>query len=171
MGTTLYDFCDKDCANSIHKIDNKVMLSAIPYYGIEESVLTDSSLAAYLTIKMPLYGEKGDLAGLFGVSISLKKFSLVNLANLCKNFGVDITQAEPHKSLENFCHNRIVCGVRLSKRQYDCLIHLIHGKTTKEIARILDLSTRTVESYIETLKIKLNCYSKAQLIDKLQSWV
>lgn len=34
------------------------------------------------------------------------------------------------------------------------------------IARILLISPRTVENYIEQLKIKFNCNSKSELIDK-----
>lgn len=54
----------------------------------------------------------------------------------------------------------------LSERQSECLFHLIRGKTSKEIARILALSFRTIEHYIDQIKIKLNCDNKAALIEK-----
>jgi DNA-binding CsgD family transcriptional regulator len=42
----------------------------------------------------------------------------------------------------------------------------MRGKTTKEIAKMLRLSHRTVEKHIETLKIKFNCIYKSEVIEK-----
>lgn len=52
----------------------------------------------------------------------------------------------------------------LSNREVQCLHYLAQGKTSKEIGAILSLSSRTVESYLEHLKNKLNCAHKSQLI-------
>ncbi|MFA6038191.1 MAG: PAS and helix-turn-helix domain-containing protein [Legionellales bacterium] len=53
----------------------------------------------------------------------------------------------------------------LSKRQHECLFLLLKGKTAKEIGKQLDLSARTVESYIDQIKLKFNVYTKSELID------
>jgi DNA-binding CsgD family transcriptional regulator len=44
---------------------------------------------------------------------------------------------------------------------------LLQGKSGKEMALTLNLSARTVESYLENMKIKLVCRNKADLIIKL----
>lgn len=44
--------------------------------------------------------------------------------------------------------------VLLSKREIECLTHLSLGKTSKEIARTLNLSPRTVEFYFQNMKQK-----------------
>ena len=44
---------------------------------------------------------------------------------------------------------------------------LFEGKTSKEIANKLRVSTRSIEAYLENLKLKLNCYKKSELIDIL----
>ena len=54
----------------------------------------------------------------------------------------------------------------LSKRQMECLFFLLRGKTHKEIGGILGLSQRTVDSYIDEIKFKMNCFTQAQLIEK-----
>lgn len=54
----------------------------------------------------------------------------------------------------------------LTKRQHLCLYFLVRGKSAKEIARVLNLSPRTVESYITQLKIKFHCSSKNELVEK-----
>ena len=54
----------------------------------------------------------------------------------------------------------------LSERQSECLFLLLRGKTSKEMAKILDLSYRTVEGYINEVKIKMQCDSKPMIIEK-----
>jgi DNA-binding CsgD family transcriptional regulator len=54
----------------------------------------------------------------------------------------------------------------LSTRQQECLSLLIRGKTTREIALILGVNARTVETHIAHIKAKLRCTSKSQLIEK-----
>lgn len=51
-----------------------------------------------------------------------------------------------------------------SKREAECLDFLSYGLTMKEMARELDLSPRTVEDYINKLKIKLNVARKSEII-------
>jgi DNA-binding CsgD family transcriptional regulator len=51
----------------------------------------------------------------------------------------------------------------LSKREQECLKYLLQGKTAKEIGAALSISYRTVESYIESIKNKLGCWSKNEL--------
>jgi DNA-binding NarL/FixJ family response regulator len=52
----------------------------------------------------------------------------------------------------------------LSSQETKCAKHILTGLTAKEIGRQLELSPRTVESYIENIKIKLLCQNKTQLI-------
>jgi DNA-binding CsgD family transcriptional regulator len=53
----------------------------------------------------------------------------------------------------------------LTGRERDTLYYLIRHFNQKEIARALDLSPRTIESYIDSLKSKFNVNSKNGLID------
>jgi DNA-binding CsgD family transcriptional regulator len=55
---------------------------------------------------------------------------------------------------------------QLSNREKECLRLCLSGETAKGIASILHLSTRTVESYFENIKIKLNCFNKTELLKK-----
>lgn len=54
--------------------------------------------------------------------------------------------------------------VNLSSRQIQCLALIGKGKTAKEIARMLNISHRTVEEYANQLKIKLKCINHNALI-------
>ena len=55
--------------------------------------------------------------------------------------------------------------VFISKREAECVRHLSSSKTVKEIAKAMDLSPRTVESYLNNIKNKLNCSSKLEIIN------
>ena len=57
----------------------------------------------------------------------------------------------------------------LSARQRDCVKLLLQGLTAKEIAIKLNLSYRTIETYLETLKKKLGCKNKAELLIMLST--
>lgn len=55
---------------------------------------------------------------------------------------------------------------QLSIRESECLFYLLRGFTAKGIAKMLTLSPKTIEYYIEQLKIKLKCNNKVELIEK-----
>lgn len=58
-------------------------------------------------------------------------------------------------------------NAHFSRREMECLILLYHNKTTKETAKILGLSPRTVETYLENSKQKAAVNSKVELILEL----
>jgi len=51
----------------------------------------------------------------------------------------------------------------LTPAERRCVLHLLEGFSAKETASSLHLSPRTVESYLETLKGKLDCSNKREL--------
>jgi DNA-binding CsgD family transcriptional regulator len=51
----------------------------------------------------------------------------------------------------------------LTKRETDVLKYVVLGYTAKRIGQTLEISFRTVETYIETLKMKLDCGSKGDI--------
>ncbi|KTC84663.1 helix-turn-helix transcriptional regulator [Legionella drozanskii] len=55
----------------------------------------------------------------------------------------------------------------LTANEIKCAELILEGKTAKEIAKILELSHRTIEDRIYALKLKLNAKNKADLIVKL----
>lgn len=62
--------------------------------------------------------------------------------------------------------NRSYTDIDLSIRQSQCLFYLLKGYTNKEIARLLSLSPRTIEHYVDTIKDKMKCRNKGELIAK-----
>lgn len=54
--------------------------------------------------------------------------------------------------------------VKLSRREVQCIDYLLQGLSNKLIAAELHLSQRTIESYVDSIKIKLCCRNKMELI-------
>lgn len=57
---------------------------------------------------------------------------------------------------------------KISKRELEYLGYIAKGLTSAHIAKYMNLSTRTVENYIENLKHKLRCNSKNDLVKLAQ---
>lgn len=55
----------------------------------------------------------------------------------------------------------------LTQRESDCIYHLIHGKSAKQTANIMNISARTVEFHLGNIKEKANCRTKLELLSKV----
>lgn len=58
-------------------------------------------------------------------------------------------------------------SIKLTQRECICVAWLILGKSSYEVAMILGIAKKTVESHIENVKIKLDCYKQTYLVYKL----
>lgn len=54
----------------------------------------------------------------------------------------------------------------LTKKEYECLILVLKGKSATSISKILCKSKRTIENQLASIKDKLNCKNKEDLIEK-----
>ena len=54
----------------------------------------------------------------------------------------------------------------LSAREAELIFYLLRGFNNKEIANFMALSSRTIESYLESIKSKFNCFSRKELLLK-----
>ncbi|KTD11917.1 LuxR family transcriptional regulator [Legionella gratiana] len=167
--------------NTIERVTNRVTASIslehdkrVRKHGemkiVEEhfSRLDDISYPA-LSIKFPWYNSENKIIGAFGFSIVMGEYAEASLAeSLMHIFNTGLFVKKNHlQSINNILPGHELDGVYLSKREIDCLQHLIQGKTTKMTAKILRLSPRTVEYYLENIKAKLGVNSKAELIHKV----
>jgi LuxR family transcriptional regulator, quorum-sensing system regulator SolR len=69
-----------------------------------------------------------------------------------------------------FFEEGLLNGVGLSPREIECLLHLLSFQTSKEIASIMNLSSRTIETYIDNVKSKLHVHSKSELVAILKKY-
>lgn len=57
----------------------------------------------------------------------------------------------------------------LTPKESLCLYYVIRGKSNREISELINLSCRTIEGKILSIRHKLGCDSRHQLIDKALS--
>lgn len=136
-----------DVAHVAIEQDKQVITCQMEMLFFNTAVYDNNVSVDYFTVKTPLLdSQNGKIAGVLGMSYYLAEYPLEN--NLV-SWG---TLAEK--------------GITFSKRQVECLYYLVNGLPCKQIAKIIDLSPRTVERYIDLTKRKLHCNTQSQLIEK-----
>lgn len=109
--------------------------------------------------------------------ISRNKTSLFHLHGKDTLVKKPICSKINNSAIFSFCDDlgmrrEVMMAQKLSKRERECLLLLLNGKSAKETAAILGITRRTVESYFECIKNKLLCWNKQELFGvakKLQS--
>jgi DNA-binding CsgD family transcriptional regulator len=151
-----YDVIGKDQgwleqAYSFQADDIEVMSSGCSKAGVIEPPVpfSDNAVRYYVTTRSPLRDQDGRVVGAFGISMDI-----THVPHL-KQHNIDLKL-----NVSEFSQDK------LSSRQSECLHYLVRGMTAKQIAQTLNLSHRTVEFYLDNLKVKLQCKTKAELVNK-----
>jgi DNA-binding CsgD family transcriptional regulator len=144
--------------------DEQVMKERVVLHTIGSASCAKEEWKIVLGRKIPILNGAGKK------SVGLK-FSAIDITSFLiqMNYMLHGFLAEPHTLWIPGSHvlNTIApLNTQLTKRQLECLLLLIKGKTAKQIAKQLNLSPRTVEDHCEQLKARLDCHSKSELIDK-----
>lgn len=63
-----------------------------------------------------------------------------------------------------------LAGINLSNREIDCIFYLLNDMTSDEIAHRLRLSKRTIDYYLDNVKLKLNVDTRSELTSKLKQY-
>jgi DNA-binding CsgD family transcriptional regulator len=144
------DLIWRDDALCLVENDLQVIHTGAPKTFVEHHIcFKERVMRSFLSHKTPLRSRQGKIIGLFGLSFMLDE-------NQSPNLATQNIQTKPSTELT----------FGLSQRQIDCLYYLVKGMTLKQIAKSLNLSPRTVEHYLDSVKLKLNCTSRAELIGK-----
>ena len=117
-------------------------------------VTTSMGLLRIATVKSPLYDKNQTIIGIVGCSIDITNKSFVHYQGQLDGKGI--------LYLGEFFANEY-----LTKQEIKILKWLLHGYTSKKIAVTLAISYRTVEGYIQNIKMKLQCKTKGELIELL----
>lgn len=125
----------------------------------------DGRFLQFLSIKFPCYDCKYQLKGLLGISIVLGEHPLANAITKLTDMGILPKTTNPQTQVIVLNLGNVV----LTSREQECLEYTIKGFTAKEIAKKLQISPRTVEEYINQIKLKLDVSTKQQMIQKVLS--
>lgn len=93
---------------------------------------------------------------------------LTSNTNIDKNNIVNpIHEGIRHEFLSDTNLNSFLRKNDFSLREMDCIQYLLMGKTAREIANNLCVSTRTIEARLANMKSKLGCKTRSQLVSYL----
>jgi DNA-binding CsgD family transcriptional regulator len=140
-GSHFYHFATHLASSAINQIylTNLDLLNLFIDY-FKDNIQQSKSLIKAYDIKFMLATEGAGYMFRDGDTLSVPRFEFMN----------DLDLKYYHKNL--------------SERQIECLYHLVHGKTQKQIAAMLNLAPKTIEHYLETIKHKFSCYSRSELV-------
>ena len=111
----------------------------------------------FLHTKIQKLDKNGNTSGILCHAVEIMNPDVYRL--------IDMLSKNTHVEKNIFCLGKKTEKVSLSKRQEEVLFYLVRGKSAKLTAKIMGISFRTVEHYIDILKNKLNCQTKAELIE------
>ncbi|MBP9742414.1 MAG: helix-turn-helix transcriptional regulator [Burkholderiales bacterium] len=127
---------------------------------IDINVFSDNQTSIFSTKKIPIVGNNNIPFGILVQCLKIENPAVIN--NLLKLSKVD---SKYKKQLGSYILEQENTEDVLSDKEKECLFYVLRGKTAPQIALILSRSKRTVETHIEHIKFKLNCYGKAELIE------
>lgn len=155
-GKTAHDFLRSDRAKMAIKHDIEVMKSEKLGVINFEFIRQDDFYLQSLNFKWPLYDESEQLIGSVGIGLDM------NDSNLTESMQKLMNHNWAHMKNDFMQTNKI----NLSKREVECLKLSIKGRSAKQVGLILNISQRTVEEYLNNIKIKLKVTSKTELVGR-----
>lgn len=167
IGKTLRAVYSRKTADQINKNNIAIMKNNQIHIIDEEATrLLDDQFLSGISIKIPWYDDDHKVIGLFGFSIALGIHSFANALSSIAKLGLLNLESQA----------KIVPGLQindvyLSKREAQCLQLTIRGQSAKQIGYTLQISRRTVEEYLNNIKLKLGVFSKAELIEKVMNFL
>jgi DNA-binding CsgD family transcriptional regulator len=150
-------------AEQFRILDQKVVDSAKPVLSL---YICNYSFGwkTLVSNKTPIQQEDGQTAGIYGQVMDISGTNMFNWCLALNQYDQKLACSKNKPVI--YILNQEHSPLPLSKQQQACVFLLMRGKTMKEIASILNLSVRTVESYFALIKLKLGCNNKSQIIEK-----
>jgi DNA-binding CsgD family transcriptional regulator/PAS domain-containing protein len=151
---------------SICEDDNEVMRSGKSVLNKLEAPFLDAYgfVLAQVSNKFPLRDDSGRVVGVFGLSLDLtERMDFHALRRLYRSLYANFKEGD--KALMRYYFGEEFCVQNMiTSRELDCWQQVALGYSSKQVASILNISRRTVESHLIHLREKLGLSSKSDLI-------
>jgi len=161
IGKTDYDYPSQASEFARHFLeeDHKVLMEQKCCTFLNIIKYKDEQWRLVISEKWPVFNHNNDL---------------IAIASKARFLDYSDCLAKPFLNLDNLFNNKqtILSSYSvddfssLTPKEQECLFFLLRGKTAKQIATLMRINHRTVESYFEKIKLKMNCINKADLIEK-----
>lgn len=145
---------------SFQEQDNLVMTTGKRIRVLDIHPYADGKWHAFLFTKMPWKNEQNEIIGTILYGLELKDTAVLEVGHwICQAADLD---NKKQASLNLDLHRQ---PVKLNTRESEVLFLLLYGKKPQYIAKILELSVKTIENYVLRLREKFNANSKKELLD------
>lgn len=165
VGAASEDYLPSSLARLIDEVDRLVMTSGSEKSMVEYSLNNDGSYSSWLSTKQPMFNQKGEIVGLFGTATELQNAALSETTRMIRRLGIDVHEL-------TFIHNLHTPQMRkalgsLTPKQSEYLHYLLQGEPDKTIADNMDIKVRTAHSHMNSVKEKLGCRSRDEVIARV----
>ncbi|KTC72545.1 LuxR family transcriptional regulator [Legionella birminghamensis] len=117
----------------------------------------------FISIKSPLYNGT-NIVGLLGISLKMEQYSLGDFNSIISIINTIFQQSLSNEISEINCINKKPLSINLTPREIDCLRLYMKGYTIKNIAKYLNLSSRSIEFYMVNIKNKFGVNKRSELL-------
>jgi DNA-binding CsgD family transcriptional regulator len=146
-----------EATGSFHAKNDLIALEGNTVKGLHQSDKPYDGSFFYF-IKKPLIGENKQIYGiLFHCQPFFRSHEWLEFTEVTSK------HVPPEYHAGHYIIGTAKNKFNLSRRELECLFYLLRGQTAKAIGQHLCLSKRTIESYIENIKAKFGCRTKAEL--------
>ena len=142
-------------ANTFREND-KFVLNMGKQQTIDTGIYPDGKFKIHLSTKQILVNEADVVEGLVFYRVELDTIFTKKIYQK-----VNLSQKPNSYSLGGKFESE-----KLTTRESETLFYLIRGYTAKEIALVLNISAKTIDYYIEQLKVKFEVRKRSELIEK-----
>jgi DNA-binding CsgD family transcriptional regulator len=166
-GLKLHDVPCKvaECSDIFAQQNQRVMQERTTLKIIDIHPYRNDELKILLTHKSALINDHNQAIAALLHATEITQQSLLNITSALVN--TDKKYHPRNNTEQRSYHIADTYESRLTPRESECLFYLVRGKTANLIAEMLSVSKRTVEKHIANIKIKLDCTTKANLIEKV----
>lgn len=165
IGKSIRDVSKKETAQRIIKNDREIISNRVNKITTETYTRLDDIDLTAISIKFPWY-QNDDVIGIMGCSILVDQQNIASLSDALRKL-MQTGLLMPSQASSTSIPGLIIDDVFFDERDQQILYLTVRGKTAKNIARIIDISHRTVEHRIEKIKLKLSVATRSELIDKV----
>lgn len=165
-GKSIFDVASTSSAQTVVNNYKKVFKENKLKIQEEHLLLKNENHMHRILIHLPVYNNENKIVGLTGCTIVLGRHLLADSLNLAVQLGL-LNPCDSISDHINYMPGKNILDVYLSKRETECLNYYVHGKSARVISVILGISKRTVETYLQNIKIKMCVTTKSELIEKV----
>ena len=145
--------------------DQKVIRTRKSLKILDIHTYSDGDEHILLTEKTPFYTNDNELLGVFATCIDIDRKFLQSFYSKISDALAPVTKKKKEVPSNSIVIVNDLPELNLSQREMNCFFYMTRGYSSSQIADRLNLSVRTIEAYYTSIKNKLGCESKKDIIE------